>query len=181
MRFRTEDMLKSELAALPELTPPPEIEARVLEAMRAAAEARPMRHSRRPALLGAALAAAAAFAAALFLFQPRTGPAERPAQLAVDSTPVQIPLDNYVALVEQSAELERALFALPAPRAVMRAGTASTIASLEDRIAQIDQELTFATAAGVEGQGRAALWRDRVEVMNALVQVRYANSRAFVY
>jgi hypothetical protein len=63
----------------------------------------------------------------------------------------------------------------------MRAGTAGTIASLEDRIAQIDQELMFATAAGADSGRQATLWQDRVEVMNALVQVRYANSQAFIY
>jgi hypothetical protein len=70
---------------------------------------------------------------------------------------------------------------LPAQRNVMRAGTAGTIATLEDRIARIDAELTLAAAAGAKNEYRTALWRDRVDVMNALVQVRYVNSQAFVF
>jgi hypothetical protein len=126
-----------------------------------------------------ALAAAAAVAAVLILGQPRGGPGE--VALAPDDDAVPVSFEEYAALVAQSAELERVLDTLPAPRAVMRASTAGTIARLEDRIAQIDQELMFSTAAGVDSGQQATLWQDRVEVMNALLQVRYANSQAFIY
>jgi hypothetical protein len=180
MRFDTEDLLKRELAALPELTPPPEAEARVLAAMRrAAAEPRALRW-KGPTFAALALAATAAFAAVLVFWQARNAPGEGP-HVATNSAFAPLPLEDYAALVAQSAALERALTRLPAPRAVMRASTAGTIANLEDRIAQIDQELTLATAAGVDSKQRAALWQDRVEVMNALVQVRYANSQVFIY
>jgi hypothetical protein len=172
-------LLKRELAALPELTPPPEAKARVLAAMHRAALEPPRRRLTHVALPAAALAAAAAVAAALILWQPRGTPREE--ALATTGESVPLPFEDYAALVAQSAELERALVTLPAPRAVMRASTAGTIASLEDRIAQIDQELMFSTAAGVETGQRATLWQDRVEVMNALLQVRYANSQAFNY
>jgi hypothetical protein len=131
------------------------------------------------ALSGLALAAAAAVAAVLILWQQRGVPEE--GALATAEDPAQISFEDYAALVAQSAALERALDTLPAPRAVMRAGTAGTIASLEDRIAQIDRELMLATAAGVDSGQQAPLWQDRVEVMNALLQVRYANSQAFIY
>lgn len=179
MQFRTEDMLKRELAALPELDPPPEAKARVLVAMRRAMAEPPMRPRRLPVFAAVALAATAAFAAVLVVWQIRGTPEE--GALATAADPLPITFEEYAALVAQSAELERALVGLPAPRAVMRASTAGTIASLEDRIAQIDHELTLATAAGVESTQRAALWQDRVEVMNALLQVRYANSQAFIY
>ena len=175
MQLRTEDVLKQELAALPELTPPPEAKTRVLIAMRRAAAEPPIRRWRSPAFAAVALAATAAFAAVLVLWQPRGAP------VATVEDPAPMSFEEYAALVAQSAELERALGTLPAPRAVMRASTAGTIASLEDRIALIDHELALATDAGIESEQRAALWQDRVEVMNALVQVRYANSQAFIY
>ena len=177
MQSHTEDLLKRELEALPTLSPPPEAEARVLAAMRAAANARATRHVGRFA--GLAAAAALVGAALLLLWQPWTGPAERVTVTAADA-PSDAARDDYLTLVEQSARLERALVALP-QRTVMRAGTAGTIATLEDRIAHIDAELTLATAAGAENQYRTALWRDRVDVMNALLQVRYVNSQAFVF
>ena len=101
MRFPTEDMLKQELAALPELTPPPETEARVLAAMRRpAAEPRP-RPWKASAFVALALAAAAAFAAVLVLRQPRAVLDEQPL-LATDVP--QLSFEDYAALVEQSAQ-----------------------------------------------------------------------------
>ena len=89
--------------------------------------------------------------------------------------------DDYGRLVAESERLERALTELPAQRRIMRADTARTIAGLEDQIAAIDAELTFAAANGLEPEQRTPLWRERVEIMNALVQVRYAQSKAFVF
>jgi hypothetical protein len=86
---------------------------------------------------------------------------------------------TYFDLVEQAAQLEELLAVMPAPRRAMRAGTASTIVGLEDRIALIDAVLESSDAA--EPEYREALMRDRVEIMNALVNVRYAQSRAFVF
>ena len=93
--------------------------------------------------------------------------------------PVAPTIDDYLVLVEQSARLERALFTLPAQRPVMSASTAGTIASLEDRITLIDAGLTQATIVGAEFGEREELWRQRVDVMNALFQVRYAQSQVF--
>ena len=179
MRSGTEDLLKRELAALPELAPPPAAKARVLAAMRRAAVEPPRRRLTYLAAPALALAAAAAVATVLVFWQPRSAPDEGVFPAAEE--PLPLSFEDYAALVAQSAELERALVTLPAPRAVMRATTAGTIATLEDRIAQIDQELMFSTAAGVETGQQAMLWQDRVEVMNALLQVRYANSPVFDY
>jgi hypothetical protein len=146
--------------------------------MRAAADARAAPHRGRFAALAAAAGLGAA--ALLVLWQPWTDQV-RPVTAADTSAGAAAALDDYLALVERSAELERALVSLPAQRNVMRAGTAGTIATLEDRIARIDAELTLAAAAGAKNEYRTALWRDRVDVMNALVQVRYVNSQAFVF
>jgi len=200
MQPGTENLLRRELTALPALTPSPEIDARVLAAMRAvaaesavgraAAEGRAAPRPRRKlAFMAMAMAMAAAAAVAaltlVLLTPPGGGSGERPEIAATAPLPAPIPApaaaasDDYRALVERSARLERALFMLPAQRPVMSASTAGTIATLEDRITFIDAGLTQASIAGAEVGEREVLWRERVEVMNALLQVRYAQSRVF--
>ena len=84
---------------------------------------------------------------------------------------------SYSALVEESARLDRMLGQLQYQRPVMTGATASTIAGLEDRIAFIDEQLTYGSARGLPHPQRAALWGERVELMNALVHVRYAQAQ----
>jgi len=84
---------------------------------------------------------------------------------------------SYPALVEESARLDRALRRLPYQRPVMSAETAMTIAGLEDRIALVDEQITYSNARGVPQPQRVALWGERVDLMNALVHVRYAQAQ----
>jgi hypothetical protein len=176
------ERVRDALRELPELGPP----SGVLERIRAAElEAR----SRRAAWVGfgarAGLAAAVAAAAVIYLARLPSGPetsstgvattvapATQPDQLTAPLVPA-----SYVALVEESARLERVLARLPSQRPLMSGLTASTIVGLEDRIAVIDEQLTLGTARGLEMPQREALWGERVELMNALVHVRYAQAR----
>ena len=87
----------------------------------------------------------------------------------------------YASLVEESARLERALDEIPYRPRVVRASTAATIDGLEDRIALIDEQLMFARALGLSTADRQVLYRQRVELMNALVQIRYAEARRFAF
>jgi hypothetical protein len=175
--------LKDRLGSLPELHPSAETDARVLAAMRTAVG----RHGARRTGRALGMAAAAALAATVVLVSVlRSPPALDADGVAVPSGPSAResirPADvaDYLALIEESASLEQVLFRLPAQRSVMTIGTASTIAGLEDQIALIDEQLTLA-AADLEPQYRTALWRERVDVMNALVQVRYAQSQLFLF
>jgi hypothetical protein len=84
---------------------------------------------------------------------------------------------SYSALVQESARLDRVLGQMPYQRPLMSGATASTIAGLEDRIAFIDEQLTYGSARGQPQPQRAALWGERVELMNALVHVRYAQAQ----
>ena len=84
---------------------------------------------------------------------------------------------SYPALVQESARLDRALRRLPYQRPMMSAETATTIAGLEDRIALIDEQITYSNARGVPQPQRIALWGERVDLMNALVHVRYAQAQ----
>jgi hypothetical protein len=84
---------------------------------------------------------------------------------------------GYDNLLAESARLERVLYELPQRGRIMNAATASTIVGLEDRVALIDERLALVAAGGVRPEYRDALWRERVDVMNALVQVRFAQAR----
>jgi hypothetical protein len=85
---------------------------------------------------------------------------------------------SYVSLVEESARLERLLAEMPEQRPVMTARTAGTIAGLEDRIAFIDEQLSYVAAGGgLAPPEQRALWGERVDLMSALVHVRYAQAQ----
>jgi len=88
--------------------------------------------------------------------------------------------EALAALVAESARLERTLVALPRYDGVVRVGTASTIAGLEDHIAWIDDTLSASEAYDVDPVYRQALWRERVEMMTALIDVQYAQLPATV-
>jgi hypothetical protein len=88
---------------------------------------------------------------------------------------------TYASLVEESARLERALDEIQYRPRVVRASTAATIDGLEERIAWIDEQLMFAPALGLSRTDRQVLYRQRVELMNALVQIRYAEARRFAF
>ena len=108
--------------------------------------------------------------------QPAQGATERRSPMRVMSS-----TNGYAPLVVESARLERVLAQLRAQPQIMNAGTAGTIAGLEDTLAALDEQLTFAAAGGVGPAERETLWRERVNVMNALVQVRYAQAQRTAY
>jgi hypothetical protein len=75
----------------------------------------------------------------------------------------------------ENERLERLLAALPESRA-MRGSTAFTVAELEDRLALLDDRLSRVTLEPNAPEHAEELWRERVKVMNSLVQVRYAEA-----
>ena len=91
--------------------------------------------------------------------------------IGVAATSTESATSQLPALMAQSAYLESVLSALPDRGRVQRVGTASTITALEDRVAlidaQLDQPQVRASATGSE-----ALWRQRVGLMNTLVELR---------
>jgi hypothetical protein len=205
MSGRIEDRVKA-LTVLPDIEPPAEAEPRTLAAMARAAEARQAAATPRflaqaagwlvaigagvwlsvwllidrpPELVGAPADAAVAAAATDAV---GSALAANAAAISAGSDPSMEPIDEfYSLLVEESMRLEQLLALMPAPRRVMRADTASTIVSLEDRVALIDAALSGAGTQADIPEYRTALMLGRVEVMNALVNVRYAQSRAFVF
>ncbi len=173
-----------DLKRLPRLEPPPGLWPRI------AAEASPRRsYGPRRA---AGWAAAAALVAAAALLWPVRGPEDAVTTPAGNGAPSLAPLSysasepplpdggrDYRPLVAESARIELLLAELTRAPRRMSAGTARTIADLEDHIVLVDEQLFRAEASGVDPRYREALWRERVDVMSALLYVRYAQMRTY--
>lgn len=80
-------------------------------------------------------------------------------------------------LVAENARLESLLAQLPRTRAT-RVGTAYTVDTLEDRLAQVDDRITTVALEPHAPEVAERLWRERLVLMNSLVQVQYANAVA---
>jgi hypothetical protein len=148
------------LKALPVLRPARDMWAPV--AARRQAELR-ARRLRRGSLVGLA---AAASIAVIALVGPRLLP-----RLANDGGVTAAAIQDAQA---QSATLERVLDAYNPNGRVINGRTAGVAQVLEDRIAQVDQRLQAAEMASdavVQDQERLDLWRQRVGLMDALVDV----------
>lgn len=173
MHPRAQDLLK-----LPELEPPPGLWERVLEVHDARLAAWRLR---RRALAAAAAAVLAVGAALYVATRPDAPPSTMIASTApqLEPGPAAVEPVSYAPLVAESARLERLLAELPAPRPVMVGATAGTIVGLEDRIAFVDAQLSYAAAQDLAPIYREALWGERVELMNALLYVRFAQTQAY--
>jgi hypothetical protein len=73
------------------------------------------------------------------------------------------------ALMEQSRSLEATLRTYDPEGRVLNARAAGIIADLEDRIALVDAGISQVTTRGGARDDLVGLWRDRVDLMNALV------------
>lgn len=121
--------------------------------------------------------AAAASVAALALFASlRT--TDRPPLPEVGSSPAQAGAtgDAVAALQARSQALEAVLASLPARPAVERAGTSLPIETLEAQVQWLDHQIT-STGANYPAPEEERLWRDRVEILNSLVQLRYVEAQ----
>jgi hypothetical protein len=77
-------------------------------------------------------------------------------------------------LVAQSRRLEDLLQQLPERPRIERVSTAAMIDTIEGRIQWLDFQLSDAPDSGLNEQQTQRLWRERVELMDSLVKVRYA-------
>ena len=77
------------------------------------------------------------------------------------------------ALVTQSQQLQETLRSYDPANRVMSGATAGAVADLEDRIAAIDEELDH---PGMPRDNLVGLWRQRVELMQGLVNVHTARA-----
>src|SRR5262245_18307924 len=80
-------------------------------------------------------------------------------------------------LRDRSRVLEEVLAALPARPAVERAGTAVPIDALQAQVQWVDHQLAVSGVSHVAPAVTEQLWRERVEIMNSLVQLRYVEAQ----
>jgi len=131
---------------------------------------------RRRRLAQVAPFAAAASVAALALFATLRG-FDAPSHPAAGPEPLVVLDDESVEeLRARSQALDELLAAMPQRPAVARAGTSVPIETLEAEVQWLDHQLSL---AGAEGRAIESeqLWRDRVEAMNSLVQLRYVEAQ----
>ncbi len=165
--------LQRGLRRLPETMPPHAVWNRIRE--QAEAEGlihEPFKQRRSTWYAGFGLAAAALLAAVML--QPTADldglvvPQKNLTNAVVDS--------SLQALMVQSRQLESDLRALPAEPRVARAGTVATISDIENRIAGIDYQLNDSEVQMTPAD-RKIFWRERVRLMNLLLQLRYAQAQ----
>ena len=159
------DQRVARLRALPALAPA----RNRFAAVRARAQA--ARRRRRAvvfSLSGLALAATVALAVVL-----SPGAATTPAPSLTD----QQELEDIIA---RSQSLEGAIQAYNPDRRVTDGRTAMVAASLEERLARVDRQLQLVDFAdqSVRQQEALRLWRERVGLLNALVDVHVTRARA---
>jgi len=138
-----------------------------------------------------AIAVAASFVLGLFLigrFDPGSSdtspvPARTTAAAGSASETVDVGISEVVPSVtpvtladlqQRSRRLEGLRTAMPRRPQIVRASTARTIVDLEDRIALVDMRLNSAAALRLTERQRQALWRERVNLMQSLLQLEYA-------
>ncbi|MEM9172471.1 MAG: hypothetical protein AAGA84_07185 [Pseudomonadota bacterium] len=97
-------------------------------------------------------------------------PTPRPAPETVAQTPVAMPAEDQdlAVWVARAALLEQRLAALPSQGTVRSVAGAGAVVSLEDRLEQIDAALDQPASSDSAG----ALWKARVDVMSALVDLK---------
>lgn len=176
-------LLQRKLRDLPD-TPPPRAVWQRIEAQARAEGLFAARRLGQPMkwLAGAAIAATVA----LFALQlPLAPEAEVPSDVFSTEPPYQEATGQSAsvnqlramnALMVRSRELESDLRALPDQPQLVQAGTAATILDLEDRIAAIDLVLND-SGNHLTAEQSEAYWRERVRLMNSLVQLRYAQAQ----
>ena len=143
-----------------------EIRARIVRSERSA-----QRRARMAGFATAASVAALGLFATIRLLEAPPAPVTSVSPVVAPAT-----ADALAELRSRSQMLEAMLAELPARPAVERAATSVPIDSLEARVQWLDHEILVADAQAGAPQAEQ-LWRDRVEVMNSLVQLRYVEAQ----
>jgi hypothetical protein len=99
---------------------------------------------------------------------------DKPVPLAPMS--IAVPPPSVAELVAQSRQLDDLLQELPQRPTVERIAVAATLDSIEERIQWLDVQLSFASTAELNERQAQRLWSERVDLMDSLVKVRYAEA-----
>lgn len=155
----------AQLRKLPAAAPPQRAWVAIEQALSHPAPT-PMRAPhRRAAALVAGLLGAAVLSVLLWQSQREPVAASRP------------PAQSLASLVARSQQLEGLLRGLPRP-AVEQAATAAAIDELQSRIQVLDAQLSGAEGGGLDRAQAQQLWAARVQLLDSLVSVRYAEHAA---
>jgi hypothetical protein len=178
-QLRGLSLMRERLQSLPQLDPPDASWERIQAQLQQA------RTSGRSRFLGHVVAAAVVAGIALTLVagvmisrqaaQPVV--ASQSTSTAAGSTSNDSDEAKRVAdLVAQSQHLDYLLQALPERPQIERVSTAATIDTLEERIQWLDVQLSQTPDPQLSDTQARRLWRERVELMDSLVKVRYAEA-----
>ena len=125
---------------------------------------------------GLGLAASLVAAVVLVAWHPRV-----PVNSVATPTSGAAPDAGRLAQLQaQSRYLENAVQFMNADShpSVVNAGSAATVAALEDRLALVDYAINSSAARPQAGEQLTQLWQQRVDLMQSLVAVRYAQASA---
>ena len=168
------------LQELPELQPPPEVWTKILTEVQRDDRigSKLLRHWS----LSSAIAAGVAVLVFILISTDPEIPVQiepGPAVAVLEGDGGELDADpaeelGYALLATESAQLERELNSIEYQPSLTSADTATIAAVLEDRIGYVDAQLTYAAANRIDLRQTETLWRERVDLMNTLVDVRYA-------
>lgn len=163
--------LRSEMQALPQFEPPAIAWDRIRQTI---PERRRGLRLSRVGLAAAAVAAITVTTIALIAGHSDRRSIGAAPELVEAETPAKRAIPHVEELVAQSQQLERLLRKLPQRPRIERVSTAATIDTLEHRIQWLDFQLSTAPDGDLSDEQSRQLWRERVELMDSLVKVRYA-------
>jgi len=173
------DLLQMRLAALGDTVPPREVWQRIEAQARAEGYFRPRFGEGTKWFAGTGIAAAVVLAV---LNLPLATTIVDPGNEGFESTPPPSVAVNQSpgldALMVQSQQLERDLRSLRVRPSVMQASTVATIADIEDRIATIDYWLSHPDMTPDQAE---VYWRERVRLMNTLLNLRTAQAQKMAF
>ena len=159
--------VRTQMLALPELEPPTFAWERIQQTI---PKRRTLVPPRRVGLAAAAAAVITLTVIALIARQYDQRALVASEQASQPETP------HVDELVAQSQQLEQLLQILPERPRIERVSTAVTIDTIEQRIQWLDFQMSNAPDSDLNEAQSRQLWRERVDLMDSLVKVRYAEA-----
>lgn len=175
------DVFQTRLAELEDTTPPRQVWQRIEAQARAERLFQGRYFESAKWLSGAGIAAAVVLVVLnvpvtpVIDSSPQTFATEPPLTIAEAGAPT-----NLRTLMVQSQQIERDLRALPGQPRMVRASMAATIVQIEDRIAAIDYRLNH-PASRLDPIDAEIYWRERVRLMNSLLDLRRAQAQRMAF
>lgn len=183
LNIQEREVLQRKLRELGETPPPRAVWQRIEKQARAEGLLSPHISERTRWLAGAGLAAAVVLAVLNVPISP-VGDSEQvefPTEPELAATPSNgEDMRALNALMVRSQQIERNLRALPEQPSVVRASTAATISELEDQVAAIDYVLNHPDLQ-LNPEQQELYWRERVRLMNSLLQLRAAQAQRMAF